>query len=361
MKKNNKDDSDTPLSPDDDYSDTPKAISTEKPSSKIQLPLELFEIDNSQYSNTIDIYDAIPKYTNTDKTTTDLSSAETIRHCRIGNTDYKIIIRPAIIKGDNGENILIYPGAREELVESALRKKAVDGQSKTMGDEVGVSFTLYQLQKSLKDLKHGYSIKEIKEAIMVCRGATLECYTANGETVIASSFFPTVALTTREDWLKNPGSSSCVVMFNPLVTRSIMALTFRSYNYTVNMLMNSPLARFIHKRMSHYFKQAHIDTAYSFNLVSFLKGSDRGLSARMPENVRAMKNALDHLVKHKIVGRYEATKVTSGLATVDIKYNVYPHADFVKDVIMANSNQQKNNLAITKDALKIGKGKPKDK
>lgn len=317
-----------------------------------QMPLDLFELENSQYSNTIDLYDALPKYTHSDKRrTTDLASAETTRHCRIANVDYKVVIRPAIIKDDKGDNVLIYPGTREDVVESVLRKLAVEGQSRIVSDEVGVTFSLYQVHKELKKRKHGYSIQEIKEAIMVCRGASLECYTADGETVIASSFFPTVALRTRKDWLKNPTGSHCVVVFNPLVTRSIQQLTFRPYNYVVNMSMNSPLARFLHKKMSHNYKQASTDNPYSIMLVSFLKGSERGLSPRMPENVRAMKNALDHLVKHKIIDHYNVEKIVEGQATIDVKYEIFPHADFIRDVIAANRTQKQNNIKALRHSV----------
>lgn len=42
-------------------------------------------------------------------------------------------------------------------------------------------FTLYKLQKELSKMGHGYNLNEIKEAIQVCRGATLECISDDGE------------------------------------------------------------------------------------------------------------------------------------------------------------------------------------
>ena len=306
-----------------------------------QMMLSLFERDTSQYSNLIDVYDMLPKFTASDRKSTDLSQAETIRHCRIGNTSYKVIIRPAIMRDeDSGGNVLIYPGEREELVEAVLRKFAVEGQARLNGKEIGVTFTLYQLQKELKKRKHGYSFVEIREALFVLRGATLECFTGDGITVISSGFFSTVALTTKEDWKKNTKSSYCVAMFNPLVTQSVMTMSWRPYNYLVNMAMSSPLARFLHKKMSHNYKQAKADTPYSFNLVRFLAESERGLSKRMSENVRAMKNALDHLIKHNVILHYDFDKIQEGKAILDVKITIHPHHDFVNDIISANSEMK---------------------
>lgn len=325
-----------------------------------QMMLSLFERDTSQYSNLIDIYDMLPKFTASDRKSTDLSQAETIRHCKIGNTSYKVIIRPAIMRDeDNGSNVLIYPGEREELVEAVLRKFAVEGQATLNGKEIGVTFTLYQLQKELKKRKHGYSFVEIREALFVLRGATLECFTGDGITVISSGFFSTIALTTKEDWKKNTKSSYCMAMFNPLVTQSVMTMSWRPYNYLVNMAMSSPLARFLHKKMSHNYKQARADTPYCFHLVRFLSESERGLSKRMSENVRAMKNALDHLIKHNVILHYDFDKIQEGKAILDVKITIYPHHDFVNDIISANTEMKNKtqtlenlNRASTIDAIK---------
>ncbi len=311
-----------------------------------QLMLSLFENDNSQYSNLIDIYDMLPKYTPFDRKSTDLAQAERVRECRLGNISYKVIIRPAIMRDEErNQNILIYPGEREELIEFALRKFAVEGQAKLNGEEIGVSFTLYQLQNELKKRKHSYSFGEIREGLLVLRGATLECYSADGSTVISSGFFSTVALTTREDWKKN-GKSNCIAIFNPLVTRSVMTMSWRPYNYIVNMAMNSPLARFLHKKMSHNYRQASVDVPYSFHLVRFLAESERGLSKRMSENVRAMKNALEHGIKHKVIQKYDFDKIQDGKAILDVKITIYPHQDFVNDIIAANKEMKQNHQKL---------------
>lgn len=312
---------------------------------KDQNQLDLFSIVESanaadRYSNSIDIFDALPKFHwAKQRELTDLSSAEIVRSCTLNKQDYKIVIKPAILKKNN-KHILVYPGQREEIVEEALRKIAVSGQAVFVDRNVSVVFTLYQLQQELKNMGHAFDINEIKESIEVCRGATLECFSDDGQTYISSSFFPLIGLTTRGDWSKKGRSAKCFVQFHPMVTASILNLTFRKYNYSLSMRINSPLARFIYKRMSHYWTGAAPTSPYTPHLVTFLSQSPRGLSERMSENIRAMKNALDVLVKNNVVSHYTESVVKEGRSVVDIHYCIYPHDEFVSMIISANAEKK---------------------
>jgi len=315
--------------------------------------LDLFEIfDTNQrpqnrYSNTIELYDALPKYNWAQRREYhDLEQAEIVRSCTIRNHEYKVVVKPAILK-KRGKNILVYPGTREEVVEDALRKLAVSGQGQLIEDNAGVSFTLGQLRNELRMMGHTFDISEIKEAIMVCRGAVIECYGDSGETLISSNFFPMIGLTSREKYVAEKDDARCYVMFNPLVTKSIMDLTFRQYNYKLGMELPSPLARFMYKRMSHYWTQASDMKPYTPSLVSFLRQSPRGLSEDMYSNTRAMANALKVLIKHKVVSDYKEDVIKDGRKTVDVRYVIRPHEDFVKMVKAANyrANQIKEQVA----------------
>lgn len=307
--------------------------------------LDLFAIVESatakeRYSNSIEVYDALPKFNwGKQRELTSLKDAKIVRECTLNKQNYKVTIRPAILT-KNDENILVYPGQREELVEDALRKLAVSGQAIFVDRNVSVVFTLYQLQQELKLMGHAFDINEIKESIEVCRGATLECSSGDGETFISSSFFPLIGLTTRGDWSAKGRSAKCFVQFHPMVTASILNLTFRKYNYSLSMRINSPLARFIYKRMSHYWTGAAPTSPYTPHLVTFLNQSPRGLSERMSENIRAMKNALDVLIKNHVVSNYTEAVVKDGRAVTDIHYCIYPHEEFVEMIISANAEKK---------------------
>ncbi|MGO3444622.1 MAG: hypothetical protein ACTINA_14130 [Pseudoalteromonas distincta] len=296
------------------------------------------------YSNTVEIYDAIPKYVwGKSREHEDLKSASLTRHCTIKGNKLTVKLRPALIdKGDR--TVLIYPGQREELVEDALRKIAVNGKGVHINDKAGVSFSFYELLKELERMGHTYSFEEVKEALFVCRGAVIECYSEDGESVINSSLFGLLGLKTKKD-VANSAEAKCYVQFNPLVNESIMNLTFRQYNYQIGMDIKSPLARFFYKRMAQYWTQASDKHPYQPNLVAFLEQSPRGLTKKMGENLRAMRSALSSLQKHKVILDYEEVKVLQGKQKVtDAKYTIYPHPNFVKEVIKAN--QRKSSLKI---------------
>lgn len=296
------------------------------------------------FSNSIELYDSLPKYVWEGREIKSVEKATLTRECTIRGKRIIVKIKPAVIeRGD--KSILIYPGEREELVEDALRKIAVNGQIISVNGKAGVSFTLYELRKELKRTGHTFSLDEIKEALFVCRGAVLECYSDDGSSVINSSYFGLMGLTTEEEF-KTGKRTKCFVQFNPLVNDSIMNLTFRKYNYRVAMGIRSPLARFMYKRMAQYWSQASPENPYTPNVVSFLHQSPRGLSSSMYENLRAMRNAIKVLANQNVVlEEYEEEKVLEGKQKIrDVRYKIFPHPDFIRDVISAN--QEKNSLRL---------------
>jgi len=93
-----------------------------------QLSLfQTFLSDEERYSNTIELYDAVPKYFSNHKIMTSMRKSgqylpilkRTFEHK--GET-YVLYVRPARIMYANGEEMEYYPSPREELVEEALRK-----------------------------------------------------------------------------------------------------------------------------------------------------------------------------------------------------------------------------------------------
>ncbi|CAL4044163.1 plasmid replication protein [Buchnera aphidicola] len=308
------------------------------------------KIKEDEYSNTIELYDAIPKYVwNQKKENIDLSNAIIIRYCNLRGKRFLIKIKPAIIEKKNFNTVLIYPGQREEILEDVLRKLAVEGKGKIIDGKAGVIFTLYELQKELMKIGHGYNLNEIKEALRVCQGANLECISKDRKIFISSSFFPVISLTTKNFLKENKNKGICYVQFNPLVNSAIKSLSFRQYNYTTGMQIRSPLARYMYKRMSHYWVQAHNLYPYTPSLISFLNCSPRELSLRISENIRAMKNALDVLIQKKIISSYKLIKKKYGRKIVDVKYIILPHRNFVEQIMRSNKKRKK----IIKAALKI--------
>ncbi|ENA27126.1 hypothetical protein HMPREF1487_09339 [Pseudomonas sp. HPB0071] len=320
--------------------------------------LDLFELiegptAKDRYSNTIELYDALPKYSwSGNREFHDLKNARITRQCTLRGVTYNLVIKPAIIE-KNGVSSLIYPGQREEFIEEALRKFVVSGQGHVQQNDVGVTFTLYQLREELKSLGHTYSLDEIKEAINVCRGASIECSTEDNRTIVSSNLFSYVMLRTISDYRSDGGETKCYVAFNPLVSRSIRELTFRRYKYSHVMMIKSPLARFFYKRMSHYWTQASATSPYTPSLVSFLSQSPRGLSENMGSNIRAMKNAFEVLITEGVIDHYDDEPIRKGRAIIDVRYKVWPTEEFVKQI--KGANHHKNMITAKVEMSKVKK------
>lgn len=304
--------------------------------------LDLFKIidpnrSGKNLSNTIELYDALPKFVWDKKTkiTTQLQDSIQTKHCVVRGKPIDVRIKPALIEDkSSGKTVLIYPGVREELIEEALRKLAAHGKSKLINEKAGVIFTLYELQQELMSMGKSYSITEIKEGINVCKSSVLEIISQKNE-VISSTFFPVVGLVDRDAYLAE-SDAKCIVQFHPLVNDSIMNYTYRVYDYKKSMEINSNLGRFLFKKMSHYWVQASPTNPYTPSLLSFLNQTSRGASETMSENIRAMKNALDSLITNNIIDRYEENRVKDGRKIIDIHYKIYPHEEFIMQAKRSN-------------------------
>lgn len=309
--------------------------------------LDLFNIIDpnragSDLSNTVELYDALPKYNWNKKSriSTSLDNSVLTKHCVVRNKKITIKIKPALVeyKTNNNNTVLIYPGVREELIEEALRKLAVHGNSKLVNKKAGVVFTLYELQKELIEMGHTYSIQELKDGINVCRSSVLDIITDDGK-VISSTLFPLVCLVDRAQYL-NEQDAKCIVQFHPLVNDSVINVTYRMYDYKKSMSITSNLGRFLYKKMSHYWVQASEKAPYTPALTTFLSSSSRGLSINMSENIRAMNNALDSLKALNIILDVKENRVKEGRKVTEIYYEIYPHHEFVAQAKKANIHKR---------------------
>jgi len=111
----------------------------------LQLSLfEILEVENRQYSNTVEIYDFLPKEflgKATRVADTYLPRLEREFECR--GIKYKMKLDPARVEDKDGTVREFYPSQREEVVEDCLRKLMVEGRGIFLDDQASVRFTLY--------------------------------------------------------------------------------------------------------------------------------------------------------------------------------------------------------------------------
>lgn len=328
------------------------AVSSSKTEATTQLRLfELLDPSDSDYSNTVELYDALPKYVWS-------ISDEEIRKNRVINRTFKsrgvsyaLKIKPAVVerkKGDEVESVMLYPGPREEIIEEVLRKLAVQGNLGVADNRdinaLGVYFTVNQLRKELARTNHTYSAREVLEALDVMSSSLLEVSTGRGSDKDAyrGNLLSSLALRTRKDYLQD-GSAKCFATFHPLVQHAIRTQQFRMYDYSTSMKIRSDLGRYMFKRMSHYWVQASPDHPYQFKLITFLESSPRGLSPQMKDNMRAIRQALTSLADQDVImAEWSEVMIKNPQdrrKTDDVAYEVFPTEAFRKKIMRANKKQ----------------------
>lgn len=311
-------------------------------------PLLLFELllpQEKKYSNSIELYDFIPKYFWGKAKRVDGKFLDTLeREFEYRGESYVVQIDPANVKGKDGVTRSYYPAKREELVEDALRKFACEGQGLFLDDAASVTFTLNQLQEELRRNGHSYSKDELKDALLVCAKTQLSVATKDGKTLLVSSLFETLGLQTRDDQRAGNQKTFVFVRFNPLVTASIKQKTFRQFNYEKSMAYKSVIARRLHKRMSHHYTQASIANSYNIMLSTMIR--DFGLTAytSAAHNLRDVCLALEEMKEKGVLLTYKVDRlydIQRKGKIADAKFHLIPSPHFAGDIMRANTHLAK--------------------
>lgn len=305
--------------------------------------LTLFELLLPQergLSNTIELYDFIPKYHwgKVERIGGEfLRALEREFECR--GQKYKVKIRPASIEDKDGMERYYYPSKREELVEDALRKFIAEGQGVFLDDAAGVTFSLYQLQEELRRNGHSYNKQEIKDALLICARTNITVTSEDGSAVLVSNLFETVGLQTRESWKGTGQKTRAFVRFNALVSKSIQSRTFRQINYEKVMSYKTVIARQLHKRMSHHYIQASISNPYHILLSTIIRDLGLTLYDRLRDNLRDVQIALDEMKLKDVLLSYKIEKVLENSKRnklLDAKFILIPNPTFAGEVTRAN-------------------------
>ncbi len=295
----------------------------------------------SAYSRSIEMYDATPKYKWGRIKKGDRIVGKFLepikRNFVFRGDEYKVIITPARIEDKDGEFRDYFPGQREEMVEEALRKLAVDGKGVYLDEYASIVFTFYELRKELKRMGHAFSLQEIKKALEICARTHLIITTANGAAVMEANMFESLGMRTEEDWKGKGHKTKCFVRFNFLVNKSVTSKTFRYNNYKKLMSYNNNIARWLFKRMSHHFIQAHRQSPYTILLSTIIRDFGMGHYSRLRDNLKKVKKALDELVEKGTLLKYEEHVIKEGRKMVDVKFNLIPDFSFVHEMKKFNA------------------------
>jgi len=299
--------------------------------------------NDDKYSNTIDLYDAVPKYFPTKHMAGRRESGKYLpileREFEHRGESYKLKMRPARIQYKDGQEREYYPSYREEIIEEALRKIACDRLNGVyLDDRAGVQFTLYALRKELWARGHALNLPDLLEGLKICNLASLSVQKADGTAIIQAPIFPVLLVASKDDWLQKPKDARCYVQFNPLVTASIDHLTYRQFDYLTYMSYKHRLSRWLHKRLAHNYIQAGLLSPYTIRMSTILRDSGAYQSKRGNNNAREIDNALEELRTKRVLMRFTKDIVRGPRnRLVDITYTLQPDMDFINEMKKANA------------------------
>ena len=135
-----------------------------------------------------------------------------------------------------------------------------------------------------------------------------------------------------------------------LVSKSVNELTYRQFNYGKLMRMQSQIARWLHKKMSHSYTHADLLHPYSILFSTIHNASGLLTHSRTHQNVKSLEVALDELREARVLMLWEKDERRGEFNRIDdIKYILRPDIQFVTEMKAANARARDNRLAIEKE------------
>jgi len=254
-------------------------------------------------------------------------------------------VAPARLRMGNSDRDVL-PGLREYVVEHAIRKIAIQSRAcaevatDTHGCLVGTRFRIGAVRTDLSGDRHTYSWLEIRDALLVGSGAVITLRSQADQILARAPIFPAVSLPseTEDGW--------AYVAFHPLVTAGIRDAIYRQLHYTMSIGLKSALARWVHRRMVHRFRQADYVQSYTILASTILRESGLCRYGRLRERLAAVDDAIEELREKNILRGPSRSSVASpsrhglgimeGRAWKDTKFELYASSCLIDEIKLAN-------------------------
>lgn len=326
---------------------------------QLDLFLQFVTNDKSEVSNTVEVWESIPKYFFTPKQVEKLRT--TTGHADPYKLEYlyngipcAVKIQPALIEQKNGSYKAFFPSITEELVEEAL-KKVFTTQQHGIHDpknvESWVRFTLSMIQKELRARGRTRDRNQIKHAIEVMSSCVMTLY-KEGKEIWKGSILQDLVTVGRDEYIADTDAQH-IARLPLFISHSINSLEYRQFNYERLMSCNEQLTRWIYKQLIHRFKQASFMNSYHFMYSGLAR--DSGLLQRDTErkNRQKVKSSLNELVDRGVLINYIEDDRKEGRKIIDVKYTVTPTSDFISEQKAANKRSKDGYIQAKNSGLLI--------
>lgn len=308
--------------------------------------------DPDSVSNTVELWESIPKYFFTsaqvEKLRIPTGHADPYKQpYSYKGMDCTVTIQPALIEQENGSYKAFFPSVTEELIEEALKKILTDqnyGIHDPAKSETWVKFSLRMVEKELKKRGKRRSIAEIKQAIQVMNRCIITLSKGKKE-LWSGAILQDLVTVDREEYIEDTGALHAARL--PLfISHAIDKLEYRQYNIDRHMTLKTQLSRWLYKRFVHRYKQASMTETYHFRYLT-VKAESHYLEGKTERNNRKkMIDTLDELKAHGILMFYEAQEIKEGRKIIDVTYTVTASLDFRTEQKAANAAVNKRKLGV---------------
>lgn len=292
----------------------------------------------SSFSNTVELYDFLPKYVWGKSSRINdrfLESIERNFECR--GKKYSLTMHPARIKTKSGVQKEFYLSKKEEIVEDALRKIAIFGEAVYLDKKIGMSFSIYQLQKELKKTGHSYSRQQIVDSLNILANTRIVLTCHDDDQIWTFSPIETLGFKGINE------ETHTFVRFSALVTKSIDENTFRLYDYERVMSYKSVIARQLHKRISHHFTQANFAQNYEISLTTLLRDFGLKKAKSLYSNIEDVTEALEEMKKMDTIITYSIGQPTLDSKKrnklLNAKISITPSMRFLSEIRKGNEKK----------------------
>ena len=320
--------------------------------------------DSKDLSNTIELWDAIPKYAVSQKQQNHMRDEKgslplheqafeyrpTLRAVPIA-VQCHVTIQPASIKNPDGTVTQHYPSTDEELIEEVLKKIFTDQQFGIHApdkNESWVRFSLYMIDKELKARGKTRSYQEIKKSLEILARSVYAVQIEGPAKTLAyeNTILSDMTRTTRADYLEDTKALWCARL-PALVSQSINELSYRQFNYATLMSLSTPLARWMHKRLSHQYINAGLLQPYNILFSSIHRDSGLLHHPKQSVNVKTVESALEELKEKNVLWWFKKEEKRQGRALKDVRYDLQPTNDFISEIKTANARQRDARASLT--------------
>jgi hypothetical protein len=301
--------------------------------------------ERGRLSNTIELWDSVPKYSISRQEMCKRRTAEGFLEVlevsfRFRGREFTATIQPARIRDEDGVFRDYYPSAAEELVEDAMRKIAAERSQGFFEEEPfrsGVVFTIYQIREELARHGHGMPHGKIVKSLMILSGSLIEIRGEGPSEGFARANFLTALCAASKQILAENPDAKWSAQFHPLVTHSIHALAYRQYDYQATMAHSTQLARWLRRQLSAKFVFASMTTTFEMLWSTVLRDSNLLNYTRERDSIAALDEALAELQAHKAILRFDKKDIKGPRGKIlDVRYTLHPSMAFIREMKAAN-------------------------